>query len=146
MRGQRYNLEVTELFTVYEFISDGPKGEIVKLVKYTKVGIGNTYNLGFGDKIGDTDEFDDMIVTDNSDGLKVLSTVAGTIYSFTDAYPKSMVFAVGSTPSRTRLYRIGISNNLSEIKEDFNVFGYLKNQWTPFEKNQNYEAFLIVRK
>ena len=57
-----------------------------------------------------------------------------------------MVFAVGSTPSRTRLYRIGISNNLSEIKEDFNVFGYLKNQWTPFEKNQNYEAFLIVRK
>ena len=49
MGGQRYNLEATELFTVYEFVSEGPKGRIAKIVKYTKISTNDMYNLGFGD-------------------------------------------------------------------------------------------------
>ena len=141
MRGQIYNLEATELFTVYEFVSEGPKGHIAKLVKYTKMGVGDMYNLGFGDKIGDTKDFDDTVVSDNKDSEVILVTVASTIYTFTTAYPKSLVVAAGSTPSRTRLYRMGISNYLDEIEKDFFVFGLLGGQWVKFEKNQNYAAF-----
>ncbi len=40
-----------------------------------------------------------------------------------DKFPDAMVFAAGSTKARTPLYRIGISNNLAEIEEDYEVYG-----------------------
>jgi hypothetical protein len=46
-----------------------------------------------------------------------------TFYSFTGKYPHTWVFATGSTEVRTRLYRMGITNNLEELKKDFYVFG-----------------------
>lgn len=38
-----------------------------------------------------------------------------------------MIYARGSNTVRTRLYRIGIANNLAEIQKDFQVYG-LKNE------------------
>ena len=58
-----------------------------------------------------------------------------------------MVFATGSTKARTRLYRIGISNNLEEIQDDFEIFGLNgKKDWQPFQKQVEFEAFLVKRK
>ncbi len=48
--------------------------------------------------------------------------------------------------ARNRLYRIGISNNLEEIEDDFIVLGRLNDSWEIFEKNRNYTAFLLTRK
>ena len=146
MRNQQYQQEAAPSFMSNEFISEGPKGRISKLVKYTETRIAGIYNLGFGDKLGDADDFDDMIISDNNDSVRVLATVAATIYTFTDNYPNVFVLATGSTSARTRLYRIGISNYLEEIEEDFNVFGFLNGQWREYEKNQDYTAFLIKRK
>lgn len=56
MRNQRYQLEAAPSFMSYEFISEGPKGRISKLVKYTETRIRGIYNLGFGDKLGDADD------------------------------------------------------------------------------------------
>jgi hypothetical protein len=61
-------------------------------------------------------------VTNNGDSLKVLATVASTVYAVTERYPKAWILATGSTAVRTRLYRMGITNNLMEIEKDFMVF------------------------
>jgi hypothetical protein len=45
------------------------------------------------------------------------------VYAFTGKYPDAKIFATGSSEARTRLYRMGISNNLDELKTDFQVFG-----------------------
>ena len=54
--------------------------------------------------------------------------------------------AKGSNKARNRLYRIGITNNYESIKKDFEIFGLRSNQWYPFEKNVEFEAFLAKRK
>jgi hypothetical protein len=41
---------------------------------------------------------------------------------------------------------MGISNNLEEISEDFEIQGYIDQEWSRFRKGVNYEAFLIKRK
>lgn len=70
-----------------------------------------------------------------------------TLYIFTDKYPEAMVFATGSTKARTRLYRIGITNNLEEIQGDFEIFGLVGGtNWQPFQKQIEFEAFLVKRK
>ncbi len=130
----------------FEFISIGKKGEIVKVVQYSPTGIPNVYNLGFGDKDLITGKISDSVISDNGDGQMVLATVAATIFEFTKTYPSSQVIAVGVSKSRTRLYQIGISNNLQEIGKSFDIYGYVQGKWTPFEKGNNYDAFLAKKK
>ena len=57
-----------------------------------------------------------------------------------------MVFAMGSTQARTRLYRMGITNNLIAIRQDFDVYGLLESGWHAFEKQKEYRAFLVTKK
>ena len=106
------------------------------------------YNLAFGDFNEKTNSIDDFSITNNGDSIKVLATVASTVYAFTEKYPKAWIFATGSTSVRTRLYRMGITNNLAEIKEDFKVFGLtiVDNKWEEFIVGEDYEAFLITKK
>lgn len=146
MKDQRYQLKFSVSYTLYEFTSEGPLGRIPKIVKYTESNIEDIYNLGFGDKLDDTDDFDDEVITNNQDSKRVLATVAATVYIFLDKYPKASIFATGSSMARNRLYRIGISNNLEEIEEDFIILGRLNDSWERFEKNRNYTAFLLTRK
>jgi hypothetical protein len=37
------------------------------------------------------------------------------MYAFTGKNPEAYIYATGSTELRTRMYRIGISNNLKEL-------------------------------
>lgn len=146
MIDDRYQIEVDEKHTVYEFVSIGPKGDVHKIVKYSETNLKNLYNLGFGDKNSETNEVDDLVVTNNGDSQKVLSTVAATVYHFTDKYPDASIIATGSTKARTRLYQMGISNNLEAIVKDFTVYGLKAKKWEPFNKKTAYEAFLVKRK
>ena len=146
MRDQRYQLKFSQSFTIFEFVSEGVKKRVPKIIKYTESSTEGIYSLGFGDKIGDTDDFDDEVITNNEDSIRVLATVAASVYIFTDKFPNAYVFATGSTPSRTRLYRIGISNNLAEIEEDFIILGLFQGDWEIFQKNKNYTSFLLTRK
>jgi hypothetical protein len=142
-----YPLAMGTTAMVYEFISTGERGEILKLVIYSKTHLYNFYNLGFGDKNTLTGDIDDTVISNNGDSAKVLATVAATLYTFTEKFPQAMVFVSGSTAARTRLYRIGISNNLEVIKVDFEIFGLTaNNRWVQFEKNQEFDAFLVNRK
>jgi hypothetical protein len=69
------------------------------------------------------------------------------MYSFTGKNPNAYIYATGSSESRTRLYRMGITNNLEELKKDFHVFG-LKNdeEFEPFIVEEDYLGFLVSRK
>ena len=147
MKHPKYQYRSEELFLFYEFISEGPKGLIRKIVEYTETSTENVYNLGFGDYDETKKSISDLSVTNNGDSLKVLATVASTVYAFTEKYPKAWILATGSTSVRTRLYRMGITNNLAEIAQDFIVFGYNREEnWEEFVVGEDYAAFLITKK
>ncbi len=147
MNKPKYLYKSDEEFITYEFVSEGKKGRIKKRVEYTETNIENLYNLGFGDYDETTNSINDLSVTNNGDSFKVLATVASTIYAFIEKHPKASILATGSTNVRTRLYRMGITNNLAEIKADFIIFGFnVKGEWEEFEIGEDYEAFLITKK
>lgn len=146
MIDERYIVEFGADFRVFEFTSEGPKGEIRKIIQYTEINIKNYFNLGFGDKNHKTNEIDDLVVTNNNDSQKVLATVAATLFEFTDHYPGANVIAIGSTLARTRLYRIGITNNLEAIENDFEISGLKGDVWNKFTKGVEYDAFLVKRR
>jgi hypothetical protein len=146
MNYDKYECKTGESLLFYEFESDGPKGKVTKLIEYTETELKGFYNLGFGDKDHETGKIDDTVITNNGDSKKVLITVAYSVYTFTDKYPNSWIYAIGSTKARTRLYRMGIANNLSVILQDFEIHGLRCNSWHEFQKNVDYDAFLIRRK
>jgi hypothetical protein len=68
MRLEQYEFIFDTTETVFDFVSEGPKGKILKGVYFTKLkikGLRNIYNLAFGDKDINTGEIDDQVVTDN---------------------------------------------------------------------------------
>ena len=146
MKYEKYQLESDKKLLLFEFVSVGPKGRIKKIVQYTETNLKDYYNLGFGDKDEITGELNDLVITNNGDSQQVLATVASTVYAFTEKHPDAWIYAKGSTNVRTRLYRIGITNNLVEIKKDFDVYGLKNDQWHVFRKEIEYKAFLIKRK
>lgn len=147
MLNDRYDVNTAPDLASFEFDSVGPKGTVSKVVRYTEINLHNFYNLGFGDKDKLTGFVSDLTVTNNNDSHKVLATVAATLYAFTEAYPNATVIATGSTEVRTRLYRMGIANNLETIALDFEVLGLTAaSEWEPFRRNIPYGAFLVTRK
>jgi hypothetical protein len=148
MNLERYPYLAKNDFQDYEFYSDGPNGRIKKAVRFTKINDDEPvfYNLGFGDISEETDVIDDSIVSNNNDRDIVLGTVAKTIIDFTNIHGNHYIFATGSTRARTRLYQMGISRLWNEISIDFEVLGFKDGDWELFQKNVNYEAFLVKRK
>ena len=146
MKYEKYQLESDKKLLIFEFTSVGSKGNIKKLVQYTETNLKDFFNLGFGDKDEKTGDINDSVITNNGDSQKVLATVASTVYAFTDKHPEAWIYIQGSNVVRTRLYRIGLTNNLKEIKKDFEVFGLKDNQWHEFKNGAEYSAFLIRRK
>lgn len=147
MKKEKYHYKTEDKFEYFEFYSEGPKGVIKKVVEFQPTLQENVYNLAFGDYDKEAKGIDDKTVTNNGDSLKVLATVASTVYAFVERHPKSWIVATGSTEARTRLYRMGITNNLVEIAEDFLIFGYTKDEnWVKFELGEDYEAFLVTNK
>ncbi len=146
MKYQRYKYSAENELMYYEFYSVGPKGHIKKVIEFSETNVEDVYNLAFGDYDEITGKISDRVVTNNGDSLKVLSTVASSVYAFTSKRPEAWVFATGSTSVRTRLYRMGLTNNLAEISEDFHVYGLKEDQWEDFFIGEDYKAFLVKRK
>ena len=146
MKLPRYELKAEKSLMVYEFISEGSKGQIPKLIKFSETSLKGFYNLAFGDKDEFTGEIDDNVVSNNGDSEKVLATVVASVYAFTDLEKDAWVYATGSSQSRTRLYRMGITKYLDEILKDFVIFGLREGEWENFEKEIDYTAFVVRRK
>lgn len=136
MNVERYEYLTNDLFLDYEFISEGPSKKVKKELSFTPQNSdGITYfNLGFGDLDEGAGTVNDLAVTDNKDTEKVLATIAAIVVEFTAHFPDMPVYARGSTPSRTRLYQMGLSAHWKEIEQLLSVYGYANNEWTYFEK------------
>jgi hypothetical protein len=146
MKQPKYQLKAEKDLTIFEFVSEGTKGRIPKLIVFTETNLKDFYNLAFGDKDEETGQLNDRIVSNNNDTEKVLATVVSAIYAFTDKYPEAWVYATGSTTARTRLYRMGINKYLDEVLNDFHIYGELGDEWLPFENETNFEGYVVKRK
>ncbi len=142
----KYELSAESSLSIFEFTSIGPKGEIQKIIKFSETHLKDFYNLGFGDKETETGKLNDKVVSNNGDSDKVLATVVSAVYAFTDLNPNAWVYATGSTKSRTRLYKMGISKYLDKVGNDFEVFGLKDDTWILFNKEIEYDAFVVKRK
>lgn len=125
-RFNRYkSIDVSTNATVFEFTSKGPKGEIKKIIQFTETARNNIFNLSFGN-IQEDGSLDDSTTNDNKDRDKILATVAAAVYDFTKNYPKAYVFFTGSSHERTRLYRMAITINFSELIATLKVWGLIE--------------------
>ena len=142
-----YAVSINENATEFEFISVGKKGSIKRVIRFTKTPLPNFYNLGFGDKIQDSDYVDDKVVTDNGDTEKILATIASTIFVFTEKYPNSYILLLSQNLGILRLYRIAISKFFARVSIDFEVLGMPEGDklWKKFKLNTHYVCFLIHR-
>ena len=93
-----------------------------------------------------TGDIDDQVISNNGDSEKVLATVVGAVYSFFDHHLNTFVYAKGSTKARTRLYRMGITKYIEEMKEDFYLYAQIEDIFSPFEIGIEYDGFLAQRK
>ena len=146
MKLPKYELTTEKSLNVYEFLSEGSKGKIPKLIKFSETTLKGFFNLAFGDKNIETGEIDDKVVSNNGDSEQVLATVVSAVFAFTDLNKNAWVYATGSNKARTRLYRMGVNKYLDEVEQDFWVFGMLNGEWEKFEKETDYTAFVVRRK
>lgn len=146
MKIEKYHLKSDTTFTYFEFISIGSKGAIQKIIEFQATSSPGLYNLAFGDKNPVSGEIDDLAISNNGDTQKVLATVVAALYAFFDRNPEAIVYATGSTPSRTRLYRMGITKFYNEVQNDFYLHGRIGDKFYIFEIGIEYEGFLAQRK
>jgi hypothetical protein len=146
MKLPKYQLVADEKLATYKFVSEGPKGRIEKIIQFTLINTQGIYNLSFGDIVDEQEGMDDRIVSNNGDSEKVLATVVSAVFAFFDKNKDVWIFASGSTPSRTRLYQIGINKYYHELSEEFEIFGQLEDNWELFSIGKNYKSFLAKRK
>jgi|SRR5476651_1698500 len=143
----RYEYYASNDQRYFSFYSDGPNGKIKKGVVYSKMSNDPiVYNLAFGDEDPLSQEIKDDVRSNNHDRDIVLATVAITVRDFLTRYDSYYIHIVGSTPSRTRLYQMGIARLIDDVSQDFEILGYVNNNWSDFKLNVNYEAFLVRRK
>ena len=150
MKYERYTeLLVTSDYLEYEFKSIGPKGAIPKIIQLDTTQDREVFNLAFGNKRAD-ESIDDQARDNNKDRNKILATVAAALKVFFDKYPDKWVFFRGSTPERTRLYRMAITLNLEELSTEFEIIGALTEKSTfkegDFQKGINYYGLFVQGK
>ncbi|WP_121965629.1 hypothetical protein [Myroides sp. N17-2] len=133
----------------YEFTSVSDNKVIEKTINFTLLDIEDgLYNLSFGDKDKNTvnsSAIDDKIVSNNGDMNKVLATLFQAVLLFTENKDFYKIYFTGSTPARTRLYRMAISNNYDDLSKYFVIYGVdHKGIVVYFKKNTEYRGFLII--
>lgn len=126
----------------FEFVSEGPKGEILKVVLFEQVGR-NAYNIAFGDWDSMNETFHTRVRSNNGDRDKVLATVASVVAEFMESNADARIFAVGETVAKTRLYQMGINRHLKEISMLYKIEGWNGYRWEDFDTRKNYSAFRL---
>jgi hypothetical protein len=150
MKLDRYPFTASPDRFQYEFISMGPKGSIRKIVRFDEIIMSfyqKVFNLAIGDWNEDRQSINNGVVSNNEDTAKLLATIAHIAKDFTNHFPGSMIYAAGSTASRTRKYQMALNREYDEVNKLFLVFGMTKEgEILPFQKNVNYTGFLARRR
>lgn len=127
---------------VYAFESVSDERTIQKYVIFTSIER-NCYNLALVD-LDEDSQLNDTVVSNNYDMERVLSTVIQIILTFLNNHSGAEVSFSGSTPERTRLYRVIINKYKSEVDSTILVKGVLTNQdQEVFQPNRPYISFIL---
>ena len=146
MRYEVYEgIKVTVDFDIFDFVSCGKNGNVLKRVAFTKTEDDRVYNLALGD-VDEDNEINDLAITDNGDRNKVIATVVSIVEAYTRRFPERWIIFTGSTEERTRLYRMAISLHLVELSALYEIWAYVGEERVKFDKNMRVSAFVIVRK
>lgn len=139
-----YTLTILNEACRFDFVSIG-KHATAKTIIYHETEHHNVYQLIMGD-VDEAGNVDVYSVTNNGDTVKVLATVLRSVSLFLKAYNGAAVIFSGSTPARTRLYRIVIGRELETAADCFYIQGYDGSAFEPFQRNKAYKGFAISLK
>lgn len=142
----QYALTSNEDYTEYSFTSIGTRGRILKIIQFQSTHYKTIFNLAFGDAKTIENELDDSVISNNGDTTKVLTSVAISIYRFTEKYPYRIVYFSGNDVARNRLYRMAISKYFYIIRIHFEVYGQIGLNIEMFKENTEYSAYFVKRK
>jgi hypothetical protein len=148
MNYESYNaVSTADDLSSFDFVSAGKKGEIRKRIIFMPTALSDVYALAFGN-ITENGEIDDLSITDNGDRNKILATVAAAVDIYTKRHQDRMIYFIGSTKQRTRLYRMAVGLNLDELSRTYDIYAEPEKgfEFKPFHKNMEINAFLIKRK
>jgi hypothetical protein len=138
-------ISISRDFNTFNFVSYGKKGIIYKRIMFTPTEDANIYDLAFGD-VNEEGELNDNTISDNGDRNKVLATVAAVLARYLKKFPDRTICFEGSTPQRTRLYRMAISLHLEALSKDFDIYHKENEDLLPFDKNMIIKVFVIKKK
>ncbi len=146
MNSESYNThEIPTALWALSFNSNGPKGIIEKLIKYEELpSLPVFVNLGFGDRIGNTLDFDDRAESKNGDGEKIMATVVQTIPLFFNRFPDKIIAVQGSTSSRSYIYRKIVREYGAAFINQFTILSVNNGISEDFVSNVKYDYLLIV--
>jgi hypothetical protein len=140
-----YPFEIFEDALRFRFTSISSEKTVEKVISFSKTQFDGIYNLALLDILTDGSE-SDMVQTKNKDMEKVLATVFRAMEIFFKNYPNFGIAFSGSTPQRTRLYRIAITRELESTLKLFDIMGVKDGLLYLFEPNVEFDAFLFTLK
>lgn len=127
--------------TQVAFQSLGPKGIIIKIIRFEQVH-GNRWNLGLGDfKQG---KIETNKLTSNGDVVKVLATVAAATLAFLEEYPERIVEIKPVDEKRKRLFNLVFSRRWAQIREKISINGLKANERMIYSPHEFYDSFEIT--
>ena len=140
---ETYKYLSTSTKTQFIFQSEGIQGNTIKIVQFSLLSNGK-WNLGFGDF--KTGIIDDMVLSNNHDAIRVISTVAKITMEFFEQYPKSIVVIDPVDEKRKKLYNIVFKRHFKEIEANFQIIGYIEDKAEAYMPKFFYESFEISLK
>lgn len=127
---------------VYAFESISNERTVQKYVIFTLIKT-DCYNLALVD-LDEDGQLSDTTISNNHDMERVLSTVIQVILTFLKENTRAEIAFSGSTPERTRLYRVIINKYSYEVIDTILVHGILANQEREvFQSNRPYTSFVL---
>lgn len=140
-----YSYQLSKNRERYTFISISSNKRITKVVDFEEFEeISDFVHFSFGDLLPNG-RVDYTQVSNNQDMELVLGTVIEILFDFLERNPQKTVIFTGSSSSRNRLYRIIIAKFYSELKDKFQIQGFIDDEIIPFELNKNFTGFLISK-
>jgi len=128
----------------FDFESIGRNGISKKKIVYSSLEeIPDLYSLSLFEVLEDG-TLDVYAESKNQDLPKIMATVIRTMVDFFEKYPTKKIAFSGSTPERTRLYRIVINKLSVSARNQFKIDGIKESgDFEDFSPNQTYYAYVI---
>jgi hypothetical protein len=136
-----YNYYSSGNKTQFVFQSHGPKGKIVKVIRF-EFANENRWNLGFGDfKRGKIETGE---LSNNGDMVKVLTTVALATLDFLEEYPDRIIEIRPIDEKRKKIFNLIFIRRWEQIQRKAGIIGIKGNDRERYSPNEFYDSFEIT--